>query len=310
MLARAVAAPAVLLLALAGGCSATADDGAAGSGSEGDKVTVVAAFYPLQFVAEQVGGDRVEVSTLVKPGTEPHDLELTPQQVGEIGDADVVAYLAGFQPAVDEAVSNDGSGKRFDAAAVQPLRDGYTPIEEGVLEEDEKGKDPHIWLDPTRLAAVATAMATALGEVDEAGAADYKARAAELDSRLRALDEEYRKGLATCARRSIVVSHNAFGYLADRYGLRQVGITGLTPEEEPSAARLAEVAEFAKANDVKVIFFETLVSPRIAQALAREVGATAQVLDPLEGLEDPAKDDYFSVMRENLAALRPALSCS
>jgi len=303
--AVATALLAVGVAAAATGCSSTDSSAAA----EGGKLDVVAAFYPLQYVTQQVGGDRVAVTNLVEPGTEPHDLELTPRQVADVNDADAVVYLRDFQPAVDDAVDGGAEDKSLDVASVAPLKEGYVPLEEGELHEDEKGKDPHVWLDPTRLAGIADAVAKKLGDLDPDHASEYTANAKALDTKLAALDGEYKKGLAGCQQKTIVVSHNAFGYLAARYGLTQVAITGLTPEEEPSAARLAEVATYAKKNGVTVIFFETLVSPKIAQALAAEVGAKAEVLDPIEGIAKDSTDDYFSVMRANLTTLRGALSC-
>ncbi len=280
------------------------------SASESGALDVVAAFYPLQYVAEQVGGDHVTVTNLVKPGAEPHDLELSPKQVAAITDADLALYLAGFQPAVDEAVTDHAEDKSLDAATVQPLSDGFVPLEEGELHEDEKGKDPHVWLDPTRLAGIADAVAEKLGDVDPDNAADYTANAKTLRGTLETLDGEFEAGLATCQQKTIVVSHNAFGYLASRYGLTQVAITGLTPEDEPSPGRVAEVTKFARSNKVRAIFFETLVSDKVAKTLADEVGAKAEVLDPLEGLEEGSSDDYVSVMRKNLATLRGALACT
>jgi zinc transport system substrate-binding protein len=294
-------------IVLTAGAAAACDNASAG---DSGKVDVVAAFYPLEYVTKQVGGARVNVRNLVKPGAEPHDMELTPKQTAEIADADLSVYLSGFQPAVDEAIAEHATDKSLDAATVQPLADGFVPLEEGELHEDEKGKDPHVWLDPTRLAGIADAVATKLGEADAEHAAEYTERAKALRSTLIALDTEFRTGLANCRQKTIVVSHNAFGYLANRYGLTQLAITGLTPEEEPSPGRLAEVTKFAKANDVKTIFFETLVSDKIAKTLASEVGAKAEVLDPIEGLEEGSEDDYVSVMRSNLKTLRGALACT
>jgi zinc transport system substrate-binding protein len=282
------------LLALGGlaGVAACSGDGAAGEG----KINVVTGFYPLQFVAERVGGDAVSVTNLAKPGAEPHDLELKPQQVAQVADAHVVVYLKGFQPAVDKTVAQEAKDTAFDAAAVEPLLDG--------------GKDPHLWLDPTRLAAVADRLADRLGQADPDRAADYRSRAAALRGGLEELDREYAEGLKTCQRREIVVSHMAFGYLANRYHLEQVGINGLTPEAEPSPQRLADIAEKAREHRATTIFFETLVSPKVAEAIAREVGAKTAVLDPIEGLAAGSTEDYLSVMRANLATLKPALGCS
>ncbi|MFI5844378.1 metal ABC transporter substrate-binding protein [Catenuloplanes sp. NPDC051500] len=310
----AVAATALLGVTALTACG---DDG--GAAAAPGTVGVVAAFYPLQFVAEQVGGDAVTVTSLAKPGAEPHDLELNPQQVGQLTDATVVLYLKGFQPAVDEAVSQNNADRAFDAGTSVTLlsgtashshdessHEGEESSHEG--EEEEGGTDPHIWLDPTRLATVADAVAAKLGAADPDHAADYTARAAALRTSLTTLDAEYTAGLQTCARREIVTSHTAFAYLAERYKLEQIGISGLSPEDEPSPQRLAEVATEAKEHGATTIFFETLVSPKIAETIAQEVGAKAAVLDPIEGIADGG--DYFSVMRTNLAALKTALSCS
>jgi zinc transport system substrate-binding protein len=273
--------------------------GTLSGGGDSDRVDVVAAFYPLQLVAERVGGDAVVVTGLTKPGAEPHDLELTPLQVGQISDAEVVLHVNGFQPAVDDAVAQEGGDRALDAADEVPL-----------LPASEGGRpDPHFWLDPTRLATLADAVAKRLGAADPDRAGEFTDRAARLRAELDKLDKEYADGLRTCQRRELVVSHEAFAYLADRYDLEQIGISGLSPEDEPSARRLAEVAEAARASGATTIFFETLVSPKVAETIAREVGADTAVLDPLEGVESGSADDYFSVMRKNLTALRTALGC-
>ncbi|MEJ3746578.1 metal ABC transporter substrate-binding protein [Actinomycetes bacterium KLBMP 9797] len=316
--------PRILLAATAAltmtGLAACGNDGADAAAS-GDKVGIVAAFYPLQFVAEKVGGDAVSVTNLTKPGAEPHDLELNPDQVAQLADAKLVVYLKGFQPAVDEAVEQQAKDKAFEASSAVTLLDAAaddhghegeaTPsAKEEEHEEATGGKDPHVWLDPTRLASIADKFAERLGQADPDHAADYTARAATLRSDLDKLDQEYAAGLKTCQRREIITSHTAFGYLADKYKLEQVGITGLTPEDEPSPQRLAAVATEAKEHGATTIFFETLVSPKVAETIAKEVGAKTAVLDPLEGLQPGSTGDYFSVMRENLTTLRTALGCS
>ena len=264
------------------------------NGSASGKVDVVTAFYPLQFIAERIGGDAVAVTNLAKPGAEPHDMELEPRQLAQIADAALVAYLKGFQPAVDEAVAQEAKDSAFDAASVEPLAGG----------------DVHIWLDPSRLATVGDKLADRLAAVDPAHAPDYRTRAAAVRKDLENLDREYADGLRTCQRREIVTSHAAFGYLAARYQLRQIPITGLSPEEEPLPQRLAEVAAEARKYGATTIFFETLVSPKVAEAVAREVGATTAVLDPVEGLEPGSTEDYVAVMRANLATLQKALGCT
>jgi zinc transport system substrate-binding protein len=297
--------PALVLLAALTGCGGTSsDDG---------KLSVVSAFYPLQFISERVGGDVVSVTNLTKAGAEPHDVELNAGQVGQIADAGLVVYLSGFQPAVDDAVKQNGADRAFDAAsAVQLLTaeeaDAHAGEEEGHAEEST-GTDPHVWLDPTRLATIADKLAERLGQADPDHAADYTSRAAALRAELTTLDSEFTKGLRTCAHREIVTSHTAFHYLADRYDLDQIGITGIDPEAEPSPQRLAAVAAEAKELGATTIFFETLVSPKVAETIAQEVGAETAVLDPLEGLTDENLD-YFTVMRGNLATLTKALECS
>jgi zinc transport system substrate-binding protein len=279
-------AVAVGLMLIATGCGRSA-------GSDSGRPAVVAAFYPLQYVTAAVGGAEVSVTGLTPPGAEPHDLELSTEQVRRVADADLVVYLRGFQPQVDETVEAQAADAAFDVAGVEPLL----------------GRDLHVWLDPIRLAAIADAVADRLSKVDPDGAADYRTRAADLRAGLERLDRDYADGLATCERREIVTSHAAFGYLAERYGLRQIAISGLSPEAEPSPQRLADAARQAREHRVTTIFFETLVSPKVAETLAREVGARAEVLDPIEGLAPDATGDYATVMRDNLDRLRTALGC-
>jgi zinc transport system substrate-binding protein len=267
---------------------------AAGCGSESGtkqgahREQIAAGFYPLAYAAEQLAPD-AEVQNLTPPGAEPHDLEVSPGDVRTLRSADLVLLLGhGFQPQLEEAA---GGGSR-----VVRLLD--TP---GLGRH--RNDDPHVWLDPVRYALIVKRIAAAL----------HGPRAADrLVARLHALDVEYRRGLADCRRRDIVTSHEAFAYLAERYALRQVAITGLSPEAEPTPRRLADVLRLVRRTGATTIFFETLVSPRIADTVARETGARTAVLDPLEGLtraEQRRGADYFSIMRSNLAALRRALSC-
>ncbi|WP_084962584.1 metal ABC transporter substrate-binding protein [Thermoactinospora rubra] len=284
--------------------------GAAETAAPGGRPEVVAAFYPLQWVTEQVGGSDIKVTTLTAPGVEPHDLELNPQQVAQIGAAALAVYIKGVQPAVDEAVEQHAAGKSFDAATAVRTLPAAAHAEEGHEEEGhehEVSYDPHIWLDPSRLATVATRLGERLGEADAAHAEAYRDRAAKTAATLTSLDQEMARGLASCSVKTLVTGHEAFGYLADRYGLKQVGIT-IDPESEPSPARIAEVAEVAKREKVTTIFTETLVSPKAAEVLAKEVGAKTAVLDPLEG--PPSGGDYVSAMRRNLQTLQTALGCS
>ena len=280
-----------VLAALGAGCGGSSAD--SGNG----RTQVVASFYPLAWAAERVGGTDVDVRNLTPPGAEPHDLEPSARDIEAIRSADVVLYLGhGFQPGIEQAV--DGAdGTKVDALTGQELRQGQG-------EGDEGGADPHVWLDPVRFAAIAERIGTALGKPEPAAA---------LADELRSLDSEYRHGLANCKRHEIVTSHAAFGYLAARYGLRQIPITGLSPEAEPSARDLEDVVRQVEEHGARTVFFETLVSPRLAETVAREAGARTAVLNPLEGLtqsQAAAAEDYLSVMRDNLAALRGALGCT
>ncbi len=283
-----------------------------GSTSDDSRLHLVASFYPLQWMAQQVAGPAATVDSLTKPGAEPHDLELSPRDVAKAADADLVVYLKGFQPAVDEAVSRQASDRGYDASKAADLSLTYNPIEDGEQHEDDKGAtDPHFWLDPARLAAVTADLADRLAKLDPQNAAAYQANADAIGSKLKTLDADFRTGLANCANKNLVTSHNAFGYLAQRYALTQVGITGLTPDDEPRPADLATVADFVRKNNVRTIYYETLVSPAIANTVADQTGATTAVLDPIEGLtRDSQGADYLQVMRSNLASIKKGQACS
>ncbi|MCP9487674.1 MAG: zinc ABC transporter substrate-binding protein [Gaiellaceae bacterium MAG52_C11] len=260
------------------------------SGKDGS-ADVAAAFYPLAYAAERVGGAVVSVTNLTPPGTEPHDVELSARDVERVRSASVVLYLgSGFQPALEQAAEG-ASGETIDLLEGLDLRAAGTAV------------DPHVWLDPVRYARIVERIGTALDRPDEA---------ARLKKELLALDGEFRAGLEDCERQELVTSHAAFGHLAERYGLEQIAISGLSPEAEPTAGELEQVIEKVREHGATTIFFETLVSPRLAQTVAREVGAETAVLNPLEGLTEEDIDagaDYFSLMRANLAALREALEC-
>jgi zinc transport system substrate-binding protein len=275
----------VLVVVLAVGC------GDGGGGSGGDGTTVVASFYPLLDATEGVGGDRVEVTNLTPAGVEPHDIELNPRQLDRVADSDLLLYLGGgFQPAVEEA-----AGRSRKAVDVRAGLAGAEP------------DDPHVWLDPSLFAQVVDGIQSALSEIDPAGADAYRSAADGYRSRLGELDAELRTGLADCDRRTIVTTHEAFGYLVRRYDLEQLAVSGLAPDAEPDPRRLAELADVVRQRGVTTIFTEELVSPRVAETLARETGVQTAVVDTLEG--DEGEGDYFSRMRENLATLRAALGC-
>jgi zinc transport system substrate-binding protein len=282
--------------------AATACGSDAGGGS-GAPLSVVASFYPLAEASERVGGDHVDVTNLTPPGVEPHDLELTPDQVEAISTADVVVFLGGgFQPAVEEAIA-DAEGVAMDAlSSVEALPAPPGEAEEGL------SVDPHVWLDPIRYGQIVGAVADALKRADADDAATFDANAADFNDELDAVDQEYRSGLASCDRRQIVTNHAAFAYLAAAYDLEQIPISGLEPEAEPTPDRLAELAQLVERDGVTTIFTEELVPPDVAQTLADEVGVKTSVLYTLEGAPEGG-GGYGSTMRENLETLRSALGC-
>ncbi|MFB7261353.1 metal ABC transporter substrate-binding protein [Streptomyces nojiriensis] len=314
-LAGAVALGATALTACSGAAA-----GAGGGGGKDGKVGVTASFYPMAFLAEQIGKDHVKVDSLTKPGVEPHDLEITPKQTGQLGESDVVVYLKSLQPAVDKAVAQSGVKNVVDAATLTELEvHGSAGHDHGAEEahaeggghdhgHGEGGKDPHVWLDPVKYAEIAKGVGAALEKADPGHAADYKKNTDELVGKLAALDTEFKDGLQNTASRTFITTHSAFGYLAERYGLDQEGISGVDPESEPSPARMKDLQAVAKKDNVTTVFFETLASDKTAKTLATDTGLKTDVLDPLEGITGTSQGaDYFEVMRSNLKNLQKAL---
>lgn len=298
------------------GCS-PGDSGASGDaeGSGAGALSVVTAMYPLQYISERIVGGRGNVTSLTSPGTEPHDVELTVAQTASVIEADVVVYLSGFQPAVDGAVEQTESDHVVDAAEAASLipagGDDHAHDDHEDSEADEgEATDPHFWLDPTRLAAVAEEVAAGLADADPQHADTYAANLERLRSDLERLDEEISGGLSDCERDAVVVSHNAFQYWGNRYGLHMESIAGLSPDAEPSPQHIAELHELIESEGITTVFSETLASPEMAQTLSADLGLTTAVLDPVEGLsEETSDEDYLSLMRSNLAALQKANGC-
>ena len=335
ILAAACAAATALALSA---CSTTASSG--GGASKDGTLTVMASFYPLQYLAEKVGGEHVTVTSLTPAGAEPHDLELSPKMVDSLSNADAVVYLAGFQSAVDEAIEQHAPKTVIDVSPAAELVEAdssanHPAEEEGHDHEAQSGEDadhdhaghdheghdheghdhhhdmsadPHFWLDPTRMAKAATLVGDKLAEADSAHADVYKANAKALADELNTLSNTLVTKTSNCKVKTFVTAHTAFGYLADRTGLTQVGISGLDPESSPSPARLAEIAQIAKEQGVTTIFTEALIDPKVAQTLADDLGITTAVLDPIESQTDASKD-YAATMNSNIDALTKALDC-
>ncbi|MBA0049915.1 zinc ABC transporter substrate-binding protein [Streptomyces sp. AJS327] len=318
-----------------------------GPGGDDGKVSVVASFYPMEFLAHEIGGEHVSVSTLTKPGEEPHDLELSPKQTGQLSEADLVVYLKGLQPAVDEAVEQSGAEHTAEATSFTSRTDGdpkhsddhddsadhedsdkghdHGEHEHGDHGGDEHGDhdhahdggadDPHIWLNPVRYAEVAKGVGKELAKADPDHADDYRANTAALVKRLNQLDKDIEKGLKDRTSDTFITTHAAFGHFADRYHLREEAVSGLDPESEPSPARMKELHRIAKGgkkggdggDGVDTVFFASGASDRTARTLADDLGLKTAVLNPLEGVNKEKKQDYLSVMRQNLMALQTAL---
>ncbi|CAM5646732.1 metal ABC transporter substrate-binding protein [Streptomyces aurantiogriseus] len=306
----AVAAATALGLATLSACS-----GESAAAGNTDKFDVVASFYPMAFLAERIGGDHVNVTSLTQPGQEPHDLELSAQQRVQVEKSDAVLYLKNLQPSVDDTVAQSEVKTKIDAAQLTTLEEHGSEVgghaaehDDGHDHEEEGGKDPHIWLDPVKYAEVAEGVGKAFEKADPDHAADYKKNTADLVAKLDALNTQFKTGLANTRTKVFITTHAAFGYLAERYGLTEEAISGLDPESEPSAARVKELEKMAKADGVTTVFYETLVSDKTAKTIAKDSGLKTDVLDPIEGITDKSRGkDYFAVQEANLKALQTAL---
>jgi zinc transport system substrate-binding protein len=299
----------LLLMIMLGGCgSKDAKENAAPG------IKVLTTVYPVYEIARQVGGDKVSVEMLLPPGAEPHDWEPTAKDLAKLKSAKIFLYHgAGLEP-TDKLLTKDVLGE---TKAVE-VSSGLNRLTKEHADENEAGhnhssdaaEDPHLWLDPANAKLEVKTIAAALAAVDPANATYYQQRAEQYNAELTKLDEEYRNTLAKTARKELVTTHSAFAYLAKEYGLTQVGIMGLSPEAEPTMEKLREVAAFCREHQVKVIFFESQANPKVAATIAKETGAQAVQLNPLESLtESEMKEgkNYLSVMRDNLSKLHNAL---
>jgi len=300
----------LLAIAFAAGCVRTP----AKPAEEDGKMLVYTSFYPMYDFAQKIGGYQVRVVNMVPTGTEPHDWEPTAPDIAGLEKAKVFIYNgAGLEHWTKDILSSlqNKDLLAVEAAAGITLQEGHSHEESGHSNEDPaSASDPHVWLNPLYAKKQMEAITAAFVKADPTNSAYYEENFAKYSNQLDALDNEFREALAHLPKKEIIVSHAAFGYLCDAYGLTQVGIEGLAPDSEPDPARMAEIIEFAKAHNVKVIFFEELVSPKVAETIARAIGAQTAVLSPLEGLSDEQQangDDYFAVMRQNLAAIKTAL---
>ena len=352
-LRRIVALGATLILAAGmSACSALKSESSSSASAAhtiapGKTLTVSTSFYPIQYLAEAIGGKLVKVSTVTPSNVEPHDFELSGKETAELGKADLIAYVPGFQPSLDKAVKEVGSGP----TVVDLSKPANLVHHEGVEEEHEHGEeaadgasatasaaataqaseaghdehghdehghtegeeghdsdlDPHFWLDPDRMIKVAEALEASFAQIDPANANDYKAGLDKLKTALTGVDNQYKQGFTSCQHKTFITSHAAFGYMAERYGLTQASISGIDPETEPSPAELANIKSVVQSTGTTTIFTEELVSDAPAKAIAAETGAETSVLSPLES--KPERGDYTDAMTTNLERLKSAMVC-
>lgn len=300
-LRRLAAATGVLALtfsAAACGSSTTSE------GSSSGKIKVATSFYPVNYLVQSVGGSHVEANSVTPANVEPHDFELSPKDVTKLSSAKMVVYVAGFQSSLDDAVKQVSGPTVVNLASSVKLE---KHADHDGDDHDHGSTDPHFWLDPTRMADAAKQVHAALVKADPSHKADYDANLKTTLAKLTKLDTSYKQGLSQCTRKTFVTSHAAFGYLAERYGLTQVSVSGIDPDSEPSPADIAKVKQVVKQTGTTTIFTEELVSPKTAQAVAKETGAKTSVLSPIESA--PEKGDYEGAMTTNLTNLREALNC-
>jgi zinc transport system substrate-binding protein len=305
-----------LLLLATAACSSNSSDA---NSAEASKITVAAAFYPIEEIVSSVGGNQVEILGLTPPGEGAHDLQLSADQLADLENADVLFYLGdGFQPGLEKAVAMLPDNVRVvDLLQELSVRDIVPQLEGTEGETDgetlESGKDPHVWLDPANMVIMTNEVRDVLSDMISSEADAFKTAADSYIADLTTLGADFDKGLAECASRIIVTSHRAFEYLAARTNLKQVAIAGINPDSEPSTKSLEVISAFAKDNQVSTIFFETLVSADLATTIASEIGANTDLLDPIEGFSQEDLDsgsNYIEAQRANLERLRRGLQCS
>lgn len=272
----------------------------------------MASFYTMYDFAKKIGKDKIEVTNMVPAGTEPHDWEPSTKDLIELEKSDVFIYNgAGMEQWVDDVLESLDTEELTSVEASKGIKllKGTDAHEHD--HEHESENDPHVWLDPQNAKYEMNQIKKALIKADPDNKDYYEANYKKEASRCDELDQQYKKELAQVSKRELVVAHEAFGYLCKAYDLEQMGIEGLSADDEPDPKQMSEVIEFAKKHKVKTIFFEELVSPKVAKTIAKETGASAKMLNPLEGLSNKkikAGQDYFSVMKQNLSAIKEALS--
>lgn len=269
------------------------------------KINVATSFYIMNDFASKIGGDRINLINLVPSGMEPHDFEPKTRDITRLKAANVFIYNgAGMEGWVDKVVQ---SAENKNLIVVEASK-GIKLL--GANDSNKNQNDPYVWLNPQNAILQLSAIKDAFVKADPKNKTYYEQNFETYKTKFNELDNEYKTEVGSFKKKDIVVAHAAFGYLCDAYGLKQVAIEGLNAESEPTAARMAEISKFAKDNNVKVIFFEELVSPKVAETIAKESGAQTDMLNPVEGLSEDDKSkgkEYVTIMKDNLEALKKAL---
>lgn len=314
----------IMLTVLFCGASGCSGSVGANKGFQDDsKISIVTTIYPVYDFASNVAGDKAEIINLVPAGVEPHDFELSTGDMQLIEQADVFIYNgAGMEHFVDKtlaSISNEDLIVVECARDIELLQATHSHSHEEDSHEseaddeeahEEEQMDPHTWLNVSNAILEAETIKNALVDMDAANAEYYESNYEVYKEQLIELQDLYVSQLSDLSNDTIVVAHEAFGYLCEEYGLKQEGIEGLTADSEPDSARMKEIIDYCKENEIKVIFFEELVSPKVAETVAAEIGAETMVLNPIEGLTSEQEEeglDYIGLMKENLEALKKAL---
>jgi zinc transport system substrate-binding protein len=271
------------------------------------KLQVTASFYPMYFFASQIGGDKADVMSITPAAAEPHDYEPTTQQIVKINQSNMLVLNGGIMEAWGNKIKDQLTGSN---TLIVTAGEGL--INKDLNENGQKILDPHVYMDPILAKKQVAVIEKGFEKIDPKDALYFQANAKKLEGELDQLNAEFKQGLSNCKQKDFITSHAAFGYLAAQYGINQVSISGVSPDEEPSSQKLAEITQLVKQKDIKIIFFESLVSPKLSETIANETGAKTMVLDPIEGITSDgvkAGHTYFTIMRDNLAALQDALQC-
>jgi len=276
--------------------------------SSNGKLQVTTSFYPMYFFASLIGGDKANVFNITPAASEPHDYEPTTQDIARISRSNMLILNGGKLEAWGDKIKDQLQGTNV---VIVTAGDGLANKQ--INENGQMIQDPHVWQNPLLAKKEVEAIEKGFEKINPKDASYFQANAKKLEGELDQLDVEFKQGLASCQKKDFVTSHAAFGYLAAQYGINQVAISGVSPDEEPSSQKLAEITDLVKKENIKIIFFESLVSPKLSLTIAQETGATAMVLDPIEGISDDnlkAGKNYLTVMRDNLSNLQIALQCS